>query len=313
MVGNKKELIKGVTLGVVSAILWGTYAPFLKLMFDYGLSDYTITTLAPFVIVVGLGIIMVVKDKSTFQVSWKMLTILAIHGIILMNGMNYTYVQAVTRIPVAIVSILAYCNVILLIIMERALKNIKISKIKVVSTLIAVIGVGFVLQVFAITTNSLNMSGVLWALTNTVILSIAYFLISHVYYPSGVSWQAQLFYPNLFGMLFLFGTVSSPTQMAVNILEAASSNGSIVFLIILGFALLPQIISFSMQMMSFKHIPAPYVSMIFSLEPITGLVIGLIIWNQTLDFGQMFGIILAIGSIFYMYFAESKQIQVQKT
>lgn len=313
MKSNQNELAKGVFLGVVSAILWGTYAPFLKLMFDYGLSDYTITTLAPLVLVIGLGVFMITKDRNTFKVNLKMLTILAIHGIILMNGMNYTYVQAVTRIPVAIVSLLAYCNVILLIIMERVLKNIKISKIKFISTVIAVLGVCFVLQIFAITTSSLNLSGALWALINTVILATAYFLISHIYYPAGISWQAQLFYPNLFGMLFLFITVSSPAQMTTNILEAVSFNGYNVLLIILGFAMFPQIVSFSMQMMSFKHIPAPYVSMIYSLEPITGLLIGLILWNQTLDLGQMFGVVLAIGSIFYMYFAESKQINAQST
>ena len=66
----------------------------------------------------------------------------------------------------------------------------------------AIAGVCLVLQVFDIEANSLNMTGIVWALTIMLILAVAYLLISHVYFPAGPTWQAQLFYPNLLGMLF---------------------------------------------------------------------------------------------------------------
>lgn len=45
---NDKGIFKkGFTLAVLSAVLWGLFGPFLRLMAENGISDITVTTLAP--------------------------------------------------------------------------------------------------------------------------------------------------------------------------------------------------------------------------------------------------------------------------
>lgn len=307
---NKQVFTRGVSFALISAIFWGTFSPFLKLMAEKGLSDIVITTIAPTIMTLAMGLFMLMTDKRQFIVSKKMLFIMALHGFVLMNGMNFAYVKAVTNIPLAIVALVAYSNVILLIILERVIMKMAVSKTKAISIFMAIAGVCFVLDVFSLGASSLNAIGIFWALMIMLILAIAYFLISHVYFPAGLTWQSQLFYPNLFGMLFLFTTSCSPAEMVTSVFDAAALNGNIVWIIIAGFALIPLISSFSFQVNAFNLIPAPYVSMMYSLEPITALIIGLIVWGEVVTTSQFFGIFLAVASIFYMYFVESKELAV---
>lgn len=131
---NDKGIFKkGFTLAVLSAVLWGLFGPFLRLMAENGISDITVTTLAPTIMFLFFGGWILIKDRSMFKVSWKVLIVLMIHGFVLMNGMNFAYVQAVSRIPVGIVSLLAFCNVIILMIMERIFKGIKLTKVKIIA------------------------------------------------------------------------------------------------------------------------------------------------------------------------------------
>lgn len=99
--------------------------------------------------------------------------------------------------------------------------------------------------------------------------------------------------------------------MINNVIAIASSNGFIVLIIVLSFALLPQIASYSTQMISFGLIDAPYVSMAYCLEPVIATLIGFIVWNEQLDFIQIIGIFLAIGSIFYAFYAETTKLKEQ--
>ena len=305
---NDKGIFKkGFTLAVLSAVLWGLFGPFLRLMAENGISDITVTTLAPTIMFLFFGGWILIKDRSMFKVSWKVLIVLMIHGFVLMNGMNFAYVQAVSRIPVGIVSLLAFCNVIILMIMERIFKGIKLTKVKIIACSIAVVGVALVLQIFNLGTSSLDIMGIIWALANSLILASAYFLISHVYYPNDESWQAQLFYPNLFGALFLYVTACPPWQMISDIAGAAAQNGAIVWIIVLGFAALPQVLSFSWIQMAFGMIDAPYVSMAYCLEPVVALIVGFFMFGESMTMVQIIGIVLTIVCIFYTYYAESKE------
>ncbi|MEG0379674.1 MAG: EamA family transporter, partial [Eubacterium sp.] len=186
-------------------------------------------------------------------------------------------------------------------------KGIKLTKVKVIACAIAVVGVALVLQVFNLGTSNLDLMGVVWALANALILASAYFLIAHVYYPNDVSWQAQLFYPNLFGALFLYVTACPPWEMIGSIAGAAAENGAIVWIIVLGFAALPQILSFSWIQLSFGMIDAPYVSMAYCLDPVIALIVGFFAFGESMTLVQMAGIVLTILCIFYTYYAESKE------
>lgn len=90
---------KGLLLAVIGAILWGTFGPFLKLMGDQGLSDDTITALAPTVMFIFFGLWCMINPKM-LKINWKMILVLIFNGVVIINGMNYCYVNAVMRIPI---------------------------------------------------------------------------------------------------------------------------------------------------------------------------------------------------------------------
>ncbi len=297
----------GFTFAILAAVCWGTYGVFIKILNGYGVQGLTIVALAPTVLVVFfLGKILYKKPKILI-VKRRLFILLAIHGLILLTLQNYSYVKAVSMIPIGIVSTIAFSHVFLLMITTRIVFKYKLTAVKISGGLMAIFGVSLVLDVFNLGNSSLNIVGILWALLIPINYSIAYTLNKY-YLEKGVEYEAISFYTNLFSAMFLWISVS-PLAIVKEIAGSASVYGFIVWLVVLGFALLPQITAYTFFLKAYEKLEPCYVSIMFSLEPFTATILAFLFFRQTISSVQIIGmVVIMIALIFSQY----KEINKEK-
>ncbi|MEL7563305.1 MAG: DMT family transporter [Dehalobacterium sp.] len=296
---------KGIFLGVVSAISWGTYGSFLTLLGNLGINYMTLVALAPTITWLFFFIKILISNRSAFNLTPKLYIILALSGLINIDGMNFCYVKALATVPVGIVSICAFCNVLFLMVFTKIMFGYKFTSHKLIASLAAILGVTLVLQVFN-AGGVLNVAGIGWAIAIPIVLAVGY-TIQKYCLVDGVEPDAVMFFLNFFGALGVYIFQVSPAVMIKDVAHVISINGSIALLAVLGFALFPQIISFFAFINAYKYIEPTYVSVCYGLDPVTAGILGFILFGQKLGISQIIGIIIVILAILFIQYKEGKE------
>ena len=296
---------KGIILGVISGMSWGTYGVFITWLGDFGMDPMTVVALAPTVMWVFFLIKILIKDKSMLKVKGKPLVALLIQGIAIVNLMNICYVNALETVPVGIVSICAFCNVIIMMFTMKIFFSYKFTSHKIIAIIVAVIGVCLVLQVFS-ESGAIGLSGIGWALAIPFVLATGYTLQKYVLV-KGIDGDAILFYINFFAAITIYISQVSPVAMVQDIASVVSLGGGPAFLVVLGFAAIPQVICFYTFIKAYQYIDPTYVSVCYGLDPVVASVLGLLIFQQFMGVPQVFGIILVIAAILFIQWREGKE------
>lgn len=303
IIGTKEKKL-GFAFAILAAVCWGTYGVFVKVLNDYGIQGLTIVALAPTVLVVFFLGKILYKKPEILIVKPRLVMVLATHGLILITLQNYSYVKAVSLIPIGIVSTIAFSHVFLLMVTTRIVFKYKLTAAKITSGLIAILGVSLVLDVFNFGSSSLNVVGVLWALLIPLNYSIAYTLNKY-YLEKGVEYEAISFYTNLFSAMLLWLSIS-PLAIVREIAHGASNYGLIVWFIVLGFALVPQITAYTFFLKAYEKLEPSYVSIMFSLEPFTAIILAFLLFGQKISIIQIIGMLIILVALI---FSQQKEIK----
>jgi len=207
---NTKTKRVGIILAITAAIAWGTYSTFLVLMYGFGMSDMAIVALAPTVLAIWFLIKVLIRDPKDLKIDFKLFLLMTFEGAILLNLINYAYVQvAVAGIPLGIISTLAFCNVLVLMITTKIVFEYKFTLVKSLAAFIAVIGVSLVFEVYKLGAGSLNTVGMLWALFLPVALGTAY-TMNKYFLVKGLNYEVILFYVNFTAAAVIWATMLPP-------------------------------------------------------------------------------------------------------
>jgi len=293
----------GLVFGLLSAVLWGSYGTFLKLMGEAGIKEMTIAAMSPTIVVLFFLIKILAKRPKNLLIEGHLLVMVAIHGIIITSGINFCYVKAVSAIPVGIVSIISFLHVIILMITTRIVFGYSITTKKVAMALISLVGLVFVLEIFKVS-GSLSFSGVMWAAFEALLVAIGSTLLKY-YLTKGVESTTVFFYTNLFAAVTLWCS-TPPWRIIGEVIQTASVNGYEVWLIILGFALFPLIGSFVFFGKAYELIEPTFVSIMFSVDSVIATLLGFLILSQNLSIAQIFGMIIILIPVAYIQYIEGK-------
>jgi len=255
---------KGIILGVISGMSWGTYGVFIYLLSDLGINEMTLVALAPTIMWVFFLIKILIRDKNLLKVTGKPLFALILSGVVIVNLMNLCYVYALDTVPVGIVSICAFCNVIIMMFTTKIFFGYKFTSHKIIACIVAVFGVCLVLQVFS-ESGAFGFAGIGWALAIPVVLAAGYTIQKYVL-TKGVDGDAILFYINFFAAITIYITQVSPVAMIQDIANVAAQSGGMTFLAVAGFAAIPQVLCFYTFIRAYYYIDPTYVSVCYGLD-----------------------------------------------
>ncbi|AET69822.1 putative permease, DMT superfamily [Desulfosporosinus orientis DSM 765] len=301
-----KKTTIGILFGIASYVAWGTNGTFFATLLNIGISDMAVVALAPTILWLFFGLKTLITDKSQFKLSWKGFLFVLFAGTIMLNAQNITYVKAVATVPVAVISILMFSNVIILSFLSKICFGYKYTTHKIIAIIASLFGVSLVLNLYSGVGFSSWGSGIWWAIVIPFVMAVNFTLIKYTL-NEGVSMDAYLFYINFFGALVIYATSSSPVAMVTNVFNVISTNGISALIIILGFALIPCIISYWAVMKAYDYIEPTYISLCSASDPVTASICGLIFLGQMLTINQVVGIAVVISAIIYINYMEGKE------
>ncbi|MEG2651446.1 MAG: EamA family transporter, partial [Eubacterium sp.] len=230
-------------------------------------------------------------------------TLLICSGLVVSPLYIYSSIRSFNTLPIAVASLLDFSNAIVLVLLMRIFFKSKITKEKLIASVIALVGISLVLNLLGTETGAITSIGIFWGIINCFSLATAY-LFDYYHITNSVSYLAYLVYSNLMGLI-LFSFKASPIQVFQEFNAASATAGSTLWLMLFGYALV-LIISYGTVAVSYKYIEASTASLTFVAEPATAALMGFFILGQQLSYPQLIGIGVTVCAIMYMQYVGNK-------
>ena len=299
----------GMVFGIASAITWGSYGTFYSLLLGKGVHDLTLVALAPLAMVLYFGIRVLMKSHVLKAIPWKYYLGMILQGIVIANGMNYCYSQAYAHgMAVGIVSVIAFTNILVIMVETYFLMKYKFTLSKVISMVMAMVGVSLVLEIFTGGNGVFTAMGLMW----TILIPIFYgtnVTLNSFFIVKGCDSDAILFITQGAALLFMLIFQVHPTALIRDLSLAVSIDIHSIWLI-LGFCAIPQVICFMLMQECLKRTEPSIFGICYSLDPVTSSILGVLIFAQPLHLIQIIGIAMILAAVAYINYAEGKEYQV---
>lgn len=301
---NSKAI--GFILAAVSAMAWGTYGTFVSLLAKLGYTDTTIAAFAPIMLILFFLISVLIRNPKGLMLTKKRILVFITVGVIGVLGTNVCYVMALSAgLSLGIASVITFSNYFLVMVFSRIIWKVKITKVKIIAGIAAVIGIFLVLEAWA--GLAVSLLGLVLIFVVMLSFAISFTLCNYALNDLGTDPDAFYFYINIIGLIGML-ILSPPTAILGEISASVSTYGFISILAILGFGLIPQLLSYFCLGRAFLHIDAPSVVIMYGLDPVVATVLGFLLFGQSLSLIQLLGIAVVIAALICLQLAERRQI-----
>ncbi len=296
----------GMLFGVGSGIAYGSYGIFSSLLLQAGVTDVSIALLPALALTVVFGIKTLFKWQSLKEIPWKYLFGMIFQGFFICNGMNYCYTQAYAHgMPIGIVAIVAFCNVIIVMVLSYFVFGYKFTFAKIAAIIFALIGVSLVIGLFDDSVSGITMAGLAW----TGMIPILYGLnvtMNSYFLSKEFDSDAILFVTQLSALAFMLIFMIRPVAFCKNLFTALGHN-PLYWAAFLGFCLIPQGITYGFMQESLKRIEATIYQILMALDPVTALVLGAIVFSQSVRMIQIIGICIVLATVLFINIIEGRE------
>lgn len=282
---NNKTLIGSLQV-ILAGICWGSLGIFSSKLLGFGFDSFQIATLriitAGIIISLLLPSVLPILKKLTLP-EWVNLILQSLVGVL---GMTLCYFFAVGKIGVSMAVALLYTAPVFSLVLARLILGESISKKSAILGIVAVIGVGFLMAGDKLTFNVGVIVGLLSGLCYSLygILgkkAMAYYLPANVVFFSSVCISAVV-------LLCLPNTYHTYGQLF--------NLPSYALLFTLGLAILGTIAPYFLYMSALQKLPATRASVFTIVEPLTAILLAVVLLNQSLSILQILGVVLIIGA-----------------
>ena len=297
---------KGLIFGAISAACWGTYGLFLALLTGMGIGQMTLVAIVPLVMMVYAYFKALASPKKVLRVKPFFLLCMAGHGLVLINGGNYCYIKALEYLPMGIISVISFCNVIIVMFASRIFFQYRLTSHKIGAVLGALLGMALILQIFS-SSPTLSVVGIGWALALPVCAGIS--VVTYRYYLNQkIHQDAIVFWVNCFALAMVCLN-TPPWLIYADVRQAMLASGSpyLILLYLAGFFLIPLAVCNYAFFRAYLYVEPTYVSLCYALDPATAAVLGFLVFGQQLSGTQLAGIAIVVAAILYIKYKEANE------
>ncbi|MEL7565864.1 MAG: DMT family transporter [Dehalobacterium sp.] len=296
--------MKGFLYAILAGVCWGTFGTFVGFLIGFGFTETAIGILGPALMVIFFLIRILIQKPQVLKVDLRGLIIYILVGIIGVIGSTWCYAVALSKgVPLAVASILTFLNYFIVVIAARILWNNKITPVKILSGIATIIGIAFILNVFG--TLAATAVGVFW-MTLVVFAFAGGFLLCKYAVDLDYDYDAYLMYTNLFAVIVL-SFMNPPWSVVNEVTTNVGAHGLPAVLAILGFGLIPMVLSYYFLLTAYGYLEAPLVIIMYSLDPVVASILGLVIFGQSLTLFQVFGIAIVLAALTWLQLTERAQ------
>lgn len=272
----------GVALAMLSAICFGISIPIAKLTYSYGVDTATYlaaTKISQFVII-GTATTILYKTILPARHDYGPIAFLGL----LLLGFGYLHFSAIRFMPVSLVTMIIFLYPIILSAMVMAIHRVRVSRIFVLSLILALFGLFLTLGPGI---DEFNSTGSVLALGAAVLIAVHLFYTDRLLSQSNpLAMSAQV---NFLPAIFLSGL------SVMNGLHVPQATGGwLILLLACAVITLGQVAFF----ISIKLISALRVSLVMKLEPIISVLGAVWMLGEQMSLVQYIGVFMVISAIF---------------
>ena len=288
-------------LPVLSGVCWGSSGIFVRVLYAAGLDNMTITFARLSVTVALIGLLILIKDKRLFIISWRDVPLLLVSGIFGYFLMNLFYNSSINLLSLSLASVLLCTAPVYVIIFGAVIFKEKITPLKV-ACLIAVV-LGCVLLSGIVESGSLQWSlyGILMGVGCSMSNAVCTMGCNEASGVRNIDPLTILFYNGFFALI--------PTVFLADLGQVAdfiiSDPGKGIGILLVNGAvasLLPNLF-FNI---SFRYLESGVVSILASgAEPTAALIFGILLFSEVPTLVGFIGMVVVIGSIVVLTAADS--------
>lgn len=277
---------KGYILGALAAATYGMNPLFTLPLYKAGVEPNTVLFYRYALALPVLAIMIKARGRS-FAIQPKALLPLACMGLLLALS-SVTLFYSYRYMDAGIASTLLFVYPVLVAVVMALLFKEKISLATVLSILMTVFGVGLLCRSGDGTT--LSLTGILLVMLSSITYAAYIISVNRIRPLKEMPTIVMSFYMLSFGALFLFCLVGLGTQ-----LQSIPHWYDWGYLICL--AILPTVVSFVATTQAIHYIGPTPTAILGALEPVTAVVFGVFIFNETMTPRIFLGIVLIITAV----------------
>lgn len=285
-VTNRK---KGIILAIIAATMWGIMGIFVRGLGRTGYSNYDISFVRCALAGMTYLTYLAIKNPKVLKIDLKGLLICIVYGAIAYSLSFTSYSIAVSRIPVAVATVLMFMSPIWVVVLGALVfkEKIKLQKIMAIST--CLIGAALVANLIGISNTKLDIIGIIAGVVNG--FGVALQIMIPRYFEDKYEKDTMLVYGFLgAALVLLFKTDINLIATSI----AVPSN----LINLIGLGILGTMVANVAYVKSTNYVNTSTTSILSALEVIVGAIVGLLIYNEALTVIQLVGaLIIVIGAI----------------
>jgi len=281
--------VKGVICGIIAAITYGTnplgalnlYAeginPDSVLFYRYGLSVFILA-------------IMILLQKQSFSITNKELSITALLGVIFATSSLSLFISF-KHMDAGIASTILFIYPVMVAVIMAVFFKERINLITILSILLALGGIALLYKGEGGST--LSTAGVLLVMLSSLTYAIYIIVVNK----SSISLSPikLTFYVMLFGTATIVIHSFAADASHLQLLTTPSMWGWAIML-----AVAPTVISLVLMVISVKEIGSTPTAIMGALEPVTAVMIGVLIFNEAFTYRFATGIVMILTAVMFI-------------
>lgn len=287
MISSEKKRRIGLSYGAFAAASYGTNPLFALPLYAAGIGVNSVLFYRYAIALVLYGLWLKFVKKINFKISLPEGFVLLILGLFFSLS-SYTLFDAFKYIEAGIACTILFIYPVLVAIIMAIFFKEKITKTVIAS--ISLISVGITLLYHGKEGATLNLHGVLIVLLSALLYSLYIVGVKNIKLIRHMNSAKMTFYVMLFGLIVYITNLNFCTQ-----LQPLTSPH--LWLYALGLALFPTIISIETINIAIKLIGSTTTAILGSLEPLTALFFGVVIFHEQLTVRIMIGIVAILCGV----------------
>lgn len=282
----KNTTLIGSLQVILAGICWGSLGIFSSKLLAFGFESFQVTTLR--IVTAGLVVLLLLPSvlpilKKLSTPEWINLILQSLIGVL---GMTLCYFYAVGKVGVSMAVALLYTAPVFSLVLAWLILNEPITKKSAILGIAAVVGVGFLMAGDKVVFNMGVIVGLLSGLCYSLYGILGKKAMAY-HHPSNLVFFSSVFI-SATALLFLPQTYGTYGQL-LNL-------PSYAMLFVLGLSVVGTIAPFFLYMSALHKLPATTASVFTIIEPLTAIVLAVILLKQPLSLWQMVGVVLIIGA-----------------
>jgi drug/metabolite transporter (DMT)-like permease len=285
-----KNALIGYPAGIITGVSYGLNPLFGMPLMNKGVEVNSILFFRYAIAVVILGCVLLC-DRQSFKVSWRQAGILLMLGL-LYTASSLTLFEAYKYIPSGLATTLVFLYPVLVALIMVFLRVVPSWPVWLA---IAATFVGVIIMTQSDATQQINPLGVMLSIVSALVYALFIVIINRSKVISTISNSLLTFYALCVGaVVFLCRIGVSDADILTGIATRLD------WLNLVGLALLPTIVSTASLAIATRNIGATKASVLGVFEPITAILVGTLVFGETLTDNIIIGITIAMVAVTFM-------------